>query len=122
MRFEESFECSQRRHGIEFFNSIVNFFTNELTMVDRKKLQQIFFNKRSGVLVWILSWPLVSLLFESNPHYFNFFKPIGVFMRSVSAPEGYYWSSTYIETFVFPAAVFWFVLISVIVLLPSKQG
>lgn len=95
---------------------------SDLPLMTRIRLKHIFYNKRSGVIVWILSWPLVSLLFDSNPHYPNFVKPIGVFMRSSSAPEGYYWSSTYIETYVFPAAVFWLVLLGVIVLLPSKHA
>lgn len=84
------------------------------------KLKQIFFNKLSGVILWILSWPFVSRLFDSNPHYPTFMKPIGVFSRSSLAPEGYYWSLSYFETDVFPAVVFWLVLIGVIIFWPSK--
>ena len=86
----------------------------------QSKLKQIFFNKRSGVVLWILSWPFVSMLFCSNPHVPSVLKPILIFSRSSNAPEGYYWSFSYFETEVFPAAVFWLVLIGVIVLLPSK--
>ena len=87
----------------------------------QSKLKQIFFNKRSGVIVWILSWPFVSMLFDSNPHVPAFLMPIAIFSRSSMAPEGYYWSSSYFENEVFPAAVFWLVLIGVNVSLPSKQ-
>ncbi len=85
------------------------------------KLKQIFFNKLAGVIFWILSWPFVSMLFDSNPHYPTFIKPIGVFSRSSLAPEGYYWSASYFETMVIPAAVFWLGLIGTMVFLPSKQ-
>ena len=87
----------------------------------QSKLKQIFFNKLSGVIFWILSWPFVSMLFYSHPHYPAFITPIVIFSRSSMAPEGYYWSFAYFENEVFPAAVFWLVLIGVIVFLPSKQ-
>ena len=87
----------------------------------QSKLKQIFFNKRSGVIVWILSWPFVSLLFNSPPHSWAVLMPIAIFSRSSMAPEGYYWSSSYFENEVFPAAVFWLFLIGVMVFLPSKQ-
>ena len=83
--------------------------------------RKTFFYKQAGVILWILCWPLVSMLFDSNPHYPAFFLPIGVFSRSSLAPEGYYWSSAYLETSVFPASVFWLVLIGVLVFFPSKK-
>ena len=83
---------------------------------------KIFINKASGMILWIVSWPFVSMLFDSHPHYPTFLKPIGVFVRSTNAPEGYYWSVSYLENDVYPAAVFWLVLLGVIVFLPSKPG
>ena len=83
--------------------------------------KQIFFNRRSGVIVWILSWPFVSILFDSNPHYPAFVTPL-VFVSSLHTfLSDDCCNFLFFEEFVLPAAVFWLVLIGVIVLFPSKQ-
>ena len=86
------------------------------------KLRQIFFHKLSGAILWICIWPFVSLLFHSHPHYPAVLRPLVVFARSSNAPKGKYWSYSYLEEYLFPAAGFWLVLIGIIVCFPSKQG
>ena len=87
----------------------------------QSKPKQTFLNKRVGVIVWILSWPFVSLLFDSNPHYPAFLTPIAF----LSNPQKFLmvdcWDCLFFEEFVFPAVVFWLVLIGAMVFLPSKK-
>ena len=44
----------------------------------QSQLKQKFFNKRSGGIFWILSWPFVSLLFDAHPHFPAFLTPIAL--------------------------------------------
>ncbi len=87
----------------------------------QSKLKQKFFNKRAGVIGWLISWLFVSLLFDSHPHFPAFFTPPGFLWSLFVFLSDDPWDFLFFEEFVFPAAVFWLVLISVIVFFPSKQ-
>ncbi|ATG79873.1 hypothetical protein TW82_01180 [Pseudoalteromonas fuliginea] len=91
--------------------------------ISKSKLKRILFNKISGSIYWLLVWPYISMIFQSNSHYPAYLKPIGVFFVSSdsSAPEGYYTSMSYFISDIFPAIFFWGIWAGIVIILPAAK-